>query len=171
MPGIAKTTTPQIDQTVSQKTLSFLRAAAHIANSMQIHASCAAREGKGVLLLGPSGSGKSDLLLRLLDRGFALVADDRVDLADGVASAPAALAGLLEVRGLGVVRLPHISSARLALAVELGAGERMPGPAVHGLSGQPLVWIDPACASAANRVALALDCALGLAGQVAGAFG
>ena len=60
---------------------------------MQIHASCAAREGHGVLLLGPSGSGKSDLLLRLLDRGFALVADDRVDLQSGMASAPATLAG------------------------------------------------------------------------------
>ena len=138
---------------------------------MQIHASCAAREGQGVLLLGPSGSGKSDLLLRLLDHGFALVADDRVELSDGMASVPVALAGLLEVRGLGVVRLPHLPSARVALAVELGLGERLPAPATHALSGQPLVRIDPAAASAPQRVALALDCALGRTSQVAGAFG
>ena len=156
---------------VSQKMLPFLRAAAHIPDSMQIHASCAAREGQGVLLLGPSGSGKSDLLLRLLDHGFALVADDRVEVSDGMASVPDALAGLLEVRGLGVVRLPHVPSARLALAVEMGVGERMPAPATHALSGQPLVRIDPAAASAPHRVALALDCALGRTSQVAGAFG
>ncbi len=125
-----------------------------------------------MLLLGPSGSGKSDLLLRLIDRGFALVADDRVDLSEGVASAPAALAGLLEVRGLGLLRLPHVASAPVALAVQLGgAGERMPVPALHPPSGRPLVRIDAAAASAPQRVALALDCALGRAAPVVGAFG
>ena len=137
---------------------------------MQLHASCAAREGHGVLLLGPSGSGKSDLLLRLLDRGFELVADDRVDLERGIASAPAAVAGLLEVRGLGLVKLPHLASAPVALAVALGAGERMPDPQRHEPSGCPLVHIDPASASAPQRVSLALDCALGRAQPVAGAF-
>ena len=137
---------------------------------MQIHASCAAREGKGVLLLGPSGSGKSDLLLRLLDHGFTLVADDRVDLQDGIASPPPALAGLLEVRGIGVVQWPHLPSAPVALAVDLRAGERMPAPGRHEPSGCPLVRIDPAAASAVQRVALALDCALGHARSVAGAF-
>ena len=96
-----------------------------------------------MLLLGPPGAGKSDLLLRLIDRGFALVADDRVDLADGVASAPASLAGLLEVRGLGLFRLPHVASAPVALAVELRVGERLPRPAIHPASGLPLVQIDP----------------------------
>ena len=67
---------------------------------MQIHGSCAARDGAAVLLLGPSGSGKSDLALRLLDRGFLLVADDQVLIEDGVARAPPPLAGLLELRGL-----------------------------------------------------------------------
>src|SRR5271154_890830 len=96
---------------------------------MQIHASCVAREGAGVLLLGRPGAGKSDLALRLLEVGFALVADDRVDIRDGLARAPEALAGLLEVRGLGIVRLAHVSAARVVLAVELG-GEvaRLPAP-------------------------------------------
>ena len=137
---------------------------------MQLYASCAARGGQGVLLLGPSGSGKSDLLLRLLDRGFALVADDRVELVDGIASSPAPLAGLLEVRGLGVMRLPHVASVPVALAVELGAGDRLPQPQTHAATGRPLVRIDPAAASAPQRVAMALDCALGRTGQVAGAF-
>ncbi len=109
-------------------------------------------------------------MLRLLDRGWALVADDRVDVADGVASAPPAIAGLLEVRGLGVMRLPYVPSAPVALAIELGAEPRLPGSAVHPLTGRPLIRLDPASASAAQRVALALDCALGRVGQLAGAF-
>lgn len=137
---------------------------------MQIHASCAARSGQGVLLLGEPGSGKSDLLLRLLDRGFTLVADDRVEVTDGVARAPAPLAGLLEVRGLGILRLPHATEARLALAVRLGRGERLPSPERDGSFDVPLVTIDPHEASAPHRVALALDCALGRVSQVAGAF-
>ena len=74
---------------------------------MQIHGSCASRDGAGVLVLGPAGSGKSDLVLRLLDRGFDLVADDRVEIEHGMARAPASLAGLIEVRGLGLLRLPY----------------------------------------------------------------
>ncbi len=138
---------------------------------MQIHASCAARGGAGVLLLGPSGSGKSDLLLRLLDHGFTLVADDRVELADGLASAPPELAGLIEVRGLGLVRLPCTASARLALAVDLAAApERLPRPARHAETGLPLVALDPKSPSAPARVALALACALGQVPLAAGAF-
>lgn len=136
---------------------------------MQIHASCAARDGRGVLLLGRPGSGKSDLLLRLLDHGFALVADDRVDVYAGQASPPPALAGLLEVRGLGILRLPFQAPVRLALAIELGAGERLPRPARHALD-LPLMMVDPALASAPQRVRLALECALGQTTQVAGAF-
>lgn len=138
---------------------------------MQIHASCAARDGAGVLLLGPSGAGKSDMVVRLLDHGFLLVADDRVEIADGHAQPAAGLAGLLEVRGLGILRLPHVASVRLELAVQLGPdGERLPGPAREPASGVPLIAIDPTHVSAANRVALALDCALGRISQVAGAF-
>jgi HPr kinase/phosphorylase len=138
---------------------------------MQIHGSCASRAGDGVLLVGPPGAGKSDLLLRLLARGFDLVADDRVDVLDGIARPPPALAGLLEVRGLGIVRLPHVASARLALAVMLAPSDtRMPAPARHDALDLPLVEIDPRAASAPERVAVALDCALRRVTQVAGAF-
>ena len=138
---------------------------------MQIHGSCAAREGAGVLLVGPPGSGKSDLLLRLLDRGFALVADDRIDIEDGIARAPAPLRGLLEIRGLGIVRLPYVAEVRLALAVCLdSSGARLPEPARHPTLGLPQVSVDATRAAAPAIVALALDCALGRIEQVAGAF-
>ena len=136
--------------------------------TMQLYASCAALDGAGVLLLGASGSGKSDLLLRLLDHGFSLVADDRVELDDGTVSAPAALAGLIEVRGLGIMRLPFAETARLALVVELGRGERLPEPEQR--YGVPLVRIDPAMASAPSRVGAALRCALGETELLVGAL-
>ncbi len=110
------------------------------------------------------------MVLRLLDRGFALVADDRVDIVNGIARPPPALAGLLEVRGLGVVRLPHAPQARVALAVVLGPSERLPAAELHPELGVPQVRVDPAQASAARRVALALDCALGRVTLVAGAI-
>jgi HPr kinase/phosphorylase len=138
---------------------------------MQIHGSCASRTGDGVLLIGPPGAGKSDLLLRLLARGFDLVADDRVEIVDGIARPVVALAGLLEVRGLGIVRLPYVASTRLALAVELvGSAARLPGPTRDDRLNLQLVQIDPQAASAPERVALALDCALGRVTQLAGAF-
>lgn len=137
---------------------------------MQIYASCAAREEHGVLLLGPSGVGKSDLLLRLLDYGFVLVADDQVCITEGVATAPSALAGLLEVRGLGIIKLPFIRYCRLVLAVELTMSSRIPHPVQHSITNLPLVQIDPRSCSAPCRVALALDCALGWIEQLAGAF-
>ncbi|HVB69136.1 MAG TPA: hypothetical protein VNE67_14905 [Acetobacteraceae bacterium] len=135
-----------------------------------LHASCVCRDGAAVLLLGPPGAGKSDLALRLLARGFALVADDRVMIEAGLARPPPALAGLLEVRGLGIVRLDHVASAPVALAVELAPPERMPVPRVAAGLGVPVVTVDPRAASAPEVVALALDCALGRVSQVAGAF-
>ena len=141
-----------------------------LAPTMHIHASCAARNGQGVLLLGPPGSGKSDLVLRLLDLGFCLVADDQVDLRDGQAYAPTVLAGLLEVRGLGILRLPYQDGVPVRLAVVLGRGARMPEPRRHEALDIPVVTVDPAAASAPSRIALALDCALGRVTQVAGAF-
>lgn len=138
---------------------------------MQIHASCAAHGGAGVLLIGPPGAGKSDLLLRLCDHGFSLVADDRVDIVDGMASAPPALAGLIEVRGLGIFRLPYSKTARLALSVDLTAwAARLPRPCRHPETGLPLIRLDAHAASAPARVALALAAALGQVARVAGAL-
>lgn len=89
----------------------------------------------GVLILGASGSGKSDLALRLIERGASLVADDRVDLfvTDGrlKARAPERLAGLIEIRGLGIMTFPYEAEATLGLAVELVDSSdtmRMPEP-------------------------------------------
>jgi HPr kinase/phosphorylase len=139
--------------------------------SHNMHGSCASRDGQAVLLIGPSGSGKSDLVLRLLGRGFQLVADDRVFIQDGMVSAPASLFGLLEVRGLGIVRLPAVAKARLALVADLSErAERLPEPATHAELGAPLIHIDATAASAPERIALALDCALGRVTQIAGAF-
>lgn len=121
--------------------------------------------------MGPPGSGKSDLVLRLIDRGFILVADDRVEIEGEDAWAPAALAGLLEVRGLGVLRLPYLPRARLALAVQLSsAAPRLPQPQRYLAPDLPLLTVDPGRPAAAQIVALALDCALGVVRQTAGAF-
>ena len=79
--------------------------------------------GQGVLLRGPSASGKSDLALRLIDRGATLVADDRYLLRKSrrgpVAFAPDDLYGLLEVRGVGIVSLPAIKTTLVKLVVDL----------------------------------------------------
>jgi HPr kinase/phosphorylase len=142
---------------------------------MRFHASCAARPVPGgghhaVLLLGAPGSGKSNLLLRLLDRGFVLVADDQVIVEIGQASAPAALAGMLEVRGLGLFRLPFLPAAPLRLVVRLGVSDRLPMPEIDPALNLPVVYIDPAAASAPERVALALDAATGRIENIVGAF-
>ncbi len=101
---------------------------------INIHASCVAIGRHGVLLLGKSGAGKSDLALRLIDQGAVLVADDRVILCThkGVlnALAPETIEGLLEIRGLGIVALPARAKVRVSLAVRLGReGARLPRPA------------------------------------------
>src|SRR4051812_39369669 len=101
-----------------------------------IHASCVAIGNKGVLLLGKSGSGKSDLALRLIDDGARLVSDDRTILfiAKGVlrARAPASIKGLLEVRGLGIIQLPVRTNVTIALAVTVGREDkRLPAPAIY----------------------------------------
>ena len=138
---------------------------------LQVHASCVARSGEGVLIAGPSGSGKSDLALRLLNRGFTLVSDDRTDIDSGIARPPAAIAGLLEVRGLGVLRLPFAPEAKLRLLVKLGEDTpRLPASEHDPETGLPVVRIAAMTPSAADRVIVALDCVCGRVPQLAGAF-
>ncbi|HEX2885422.1 HPr kinase/phosphatase C-terminal domain-containing protein [Vineibacter terrae] len=139
---------------------------------INIHATCVAVSIGGcwqaALLRGPSGAGKSDLALRLIETGGRLVADDRTDLmveaGQLVARPPAALAGLVEARGIGVLRLPPehlLAAAPVMLAVDLVAPaevERMPEPRVEAILGVPvrllrLVAFD---ASASIKIRLAL---------------
>ncbi len=136
----------------------------------QAHATCVELAGTGVLLRGPSGSGKSDLALRLVDGGARLVADDRVILEaeSGAvfARAPAALAGLLEVRGVGIARMPSIARARVGVVVDLvapGEIERLPEPATCKLLGVslPCLRLDPYCASACAKLRLAVKALTG----------
>lgn len=137
----------------------------------RLHGSCVARNDDAILLVGPPGSGKSDLALRLLSRGFTLVADDQVDIAEGVASCPVALLGLLEARGLGILRLPYRGQARLALIINLTARpERLPLPRRDPDLDLPVIDLDAGAASAVDKAMLALDCATGRITQVAGAF-
>ena len=97
---------------------------------------------RGALVQGPSGAGKSDLALRCLDAGFRLVADDRVILwASGGAlygRPPGPLAGLVEVRGLGVLPHPALAFCRIGLSVRDGTPERLPDPAFENYEGLSL---------------------------------
>jgi HPr kinase/phosphorylase len=143
-----------------------------------IHGTCLAIGSAGVLLLGQPGSGKSDLALRLIDgsgtglsgvaRSAMLVADDQVVIhkAEGrlIASAPPALLGKMEIRGLGIAELPIERDVPLRLAVRLTPApdiERLPDLArsrmeILGLS-IPLVLLDPEKPSAPARLRAALD--------------
>jgi serine kinase of HPr protein (carbohydrate metabolism regulator) len=134
-------------------------------SSETVHASTVAAEGRAVLITGPSGSGKSDLALRLLDRGFTLVSDDQTIVRrDGgklIASAPPNIAGKLEIRGVGIVEMETARDVPVALVVQLTSeidrlpDERRERP-VCGVN-LPLVSVDALTASAASKVALALD--------------
>ena len=128
-----------------------------------IHATAVALDGRAVLLLGPSGSGKSDLALRLVAAGWRLVADDRVVVTpEGgrlIATAPPRLAGLLEVRGVGIVPEPT-APAPVALALDLAAtADRLPDPVLLVLAGQtvPRLAFDPFGESAPQRAERALE--------------
>ena len=135
------------------------------ASLRQVHGTVVAVNGRGVLLRGPPGAGKSDLALRLVDRGARLVADDRVEIALRrgrlIARAPAALAGLIEVRGIGVVPISRRASAAIVLVVDLVKPERverMPEPdrcVLAGLS-LPRLKLAPFEATATLKLRLAL---------------
>ena len=115
-----------------------------------IHAGCVAIGGRGILIRGRSGSGKSDLALRLIDRGARLVSDDYTILearGDRVrAAAPPTIAGKLEIRGIGIVELAAESDVPVCLVAYLDAPpERLPEPKETLLLGTPV----PAIAIAA----------------------
>lgn len=99
-----------------------------------VHGSAVAFAGRAVLILGTSGSGKSTLALALVGRGGQLVADDRVILTRRsgglVVSSPPTIAGLIEARGIGLLRLTPVPEAPLVLAVDLDRppAARLPQP-------------------------------------------
>lgn len=141
----------------------------HSLAMMMIHATCVSLNGHGVLLRGPSGSGKSDLALRLIDDGAILVGDDycayrTVSGPEGprlIASTRPELPGALEVRGLGLIRLPHLGEAPVTLLCDLCPGqtpERMPTPETVDLCGVaiPRLMLDPFHASATAKIRLAV---------------
>ena len=158
-----------------------------MAVTVNIHATCVrlgkagaafgAPPGAGILLLGASGSGKSDLALRLMAAGGELVADDRTDLyvwrGRLYARAPARIAGLLEVRGVGILAFPCARQVKVTLVAQLGkASPRLPRhrvfrvPAALRLppdAAPTVISLSPFEASApAKLAAAAAACALGL---------
>ena len=134
-------------------------------SSETLHASTVAIDGRAVLITGPSGSGKSDLSLRLLDRGFVLVSDDQTIVKKVgtrlCASSPPTIRGKLEIRGVGIVSVDHVEDVPVAMVVELTSDiQRLPDDSrerpMLGLP-IPLISVDALTASAPSKVALALD--------------
>ncbi len=131
---------------------------------MAIHGTCVSIGATGVLIRGASGTGKSDLALRLIDRGAVLVSDDYCDVAveNGAVmlSAPTTIAGRMEVRGLGIVPVAHRASARLGLIIDLADHteiERLPEKTTEELNGVTVRWmrVDPTHASADAKIRMA----------------
>ena len=129
---------------------------------MLLHATGVVHDGAAVLLTGPPGAGKSDLALRMIDRGWRLLADDqlRLSVEGGVlrAHAPSATLGLIEVRGVGIVRFDPVPSAPVALILALGPEtDRLPEPASATYLGVqvPVLTLDPCPASAPIKLAYA----------------
>jgi HPr kinase/phosphorylase len=132
----------------------------------RLHATCVQIGATGVLLLGPSGSGKSDMALRLIDGGALLVADDQVHIERRgerlLGRAADTLAGLIEVRGVGILKMAHRAQSPIGLAVELAPDERparLPDTLGWSLLGidLPRLRLDPRAPSACAKVRLALS--------------
>jgi serine kinase of HPr protein (carbohydrate metabolism regulator) len=127
-----------------------------------LHASCVVIGGRAVLLAGRSGSGKSDLALRLIDRGAQLLCDDYTQVTrrrDGrlIATPSPRIAGKMEVRGVGIVEMDHAAEAEIALYCDLEAPvERLPAASTRRLVGMdvPMAAVAPLEASAPLKVEL-----------------
>ncbi len=139
--------------------------AATAPRSLLMHATCVTIAGEGLLLRGPSGGGKSDLALRLIDGGARLVADDQVELSRCgdhlIGRAPHVLAGKIEVRGVGIVAVESAADARIALIADLAATEdidRLPNFSSETLLGVPIpcMKLAPFEISAPAKLRLAL---------------
>ncbi len=147
---------------------------------MQIHASCVSIDSCGVILLGESGCGKSDLALCLIDRGAELVADDQVKLEKTagriIAGSPENIKGMLEIRGLGIFRLPAIDDIALRLAVQLTTDrqqiERLPTPEFYECLEVkiPQISIHPFDISSVIKIEQAVATLRGAAIMVSGAL-
>jgi hypothetical protein len=132
-----------------------------------IQASAVAIEGRALLIEGPPGSGKSSLALALIDRGAALIGDDAVTLtaSDGrlIAAPPPNIAGLIEVRGIGLIRLPAVSDIPVALILSLGGATAVRLPEVplphRTIAGVaiPVLAFDPGTIAPALRAEHALS--------------
>ena len=132
--------------------------------TLLVHATAVAIEGGAILLRGPPGAGKSDLALRLIEDGARLIADDQTLLRRAgnhvLVRAPAAVAGLIEVRGVGILRVDYLDEAPLALVVDLVPStevERIPDDRFEVMLGLPIrvIALAPFEASAVAKLRLA----------------
>ena len=160
-----------MDAAVRPSSSTFPCVARHVTDAppFTVHASCVVIGSHAVLLRGPSGSGKSDLALRLIDRGAKLVSDDYTVLTPAggklVATAPSTIKGQMEVRGLGIIHVSVVDEGLVALCVDLRSTvERYPlvekSEVMAGIQ-LPLVMLNPFEASAPIKVELALGLATG----------
>lgn len=131
--------------------------------SLTMHASTVAIDGRAVMIEGPPGAGKSDLALRLIDRGATLVSDDYTELVrlgdDLLAAPPTTIAGRMEVRGLGIISMSHAADIPVGLLITLtDEVERLPDPLTRDIAGitVPELRLDPHPASAPIKVERAL---------------
>jgi serine kinase of HPr protein (carbohydrate metabolism regulator) len=138
---------------------------------IRLHGTCVVVAGAGVLLRGPSGAGKSDLALRLIGDGATLLADDYVEIERQgerlLVQPPSTISGLLEVRGVGILRFDHLATASLDLIIDLVAAkevERLPvNVHTEDICGLPIrrLVLNPWEISAAIKVRLAVQVVTG----------